>query len=69
MPTYYAFKGTTNSALIVTADRSGANLPNHPVSSWAFFKEMDFKRGGSGVIGASPDEVIDAVERDSYYKC
>ena len=29
MPTYYVFKGTTNSALKVTADRSGANLPNH----------------------------------------
>jgi hypothetical protein len=69
MPKYYVFKGISDSTLIVTADRTAASLPRHPVSSWEFFKEMEFHRGGAGVIGASPDEVIDAVERVGYYKC
>jgi hypothetical protein len=69
MPTYYIFKGTAHSALIVTADRTGANLPKRPLGSWVLLKESDFTYGSKGTIGASHDEVIDAVTRVGYYEC
>jgi hypothetical protein len=69
MPTYYVFKGSSDSTLMVTADKTGANLPKHPVGSWVFLKESNFNNGSKGTIAASHDEVIDAVMRVGYYKC
>lgn len=69
MPTYYIFKGSTDSALMVTADKTGANLPKRAVGSWELLKESDFNSGSNGTIGKSHDEVIDAVMRVGYYKC
>jgi len=67
MPKYHIFKGTTGSAQIVTADKTGANLPKHPVGKWAYMKPVTLNRGSRGV-GPSHDEAIDAIERDGYYK-
>ncbi|HTV30156.1 MAG TPA: hypothetical protein VMF32_20495 [Xanthobacteraceae bacterium] len=69
MATYYIFKASTDSALMVTADKTGANLPKHQSGSWEFFRECDFNNGAKGNIGASDDEVIDAVLGVGYYKC
>jgi len=69
MATYYIFKASTNSTLMVTADKTGANLPKAPFGSWEFFRECEFNNGAKGNIGASDDEVIDAVLRVGHYKC
>jgi hypothetical protein len=68
MAKYYVFHGTTGTAVMVTDDKTGAKLPKHPVGSWVYSREVELNRGEQGTIGASSDEVIDAISRDGYFR-
>ena len=67
MPTYYVFQGPSGTVRAVTADRTGGNLPPHPIGAWRYVKQVDLHRGGKETLGPSDRQVIDAVELDGYY--
>ena len=67
MAKYYVFRGTTGTAQMVTDDRSGAKLPQHPFGKWVFSKQLNLKPGEHR-IGASSDDIIAGVEKDGYYR-
>jgi hypothetical protein len=71
MPTYYIFCGTTGTAVMVTDDRTGKKLPNHPLhpsARWVPFRSITLNRGDKAKIGASSDTVIDAIEKNGYFR-
>jgi hypothetical protein len=68
MPTYHIFRGTTGTAVMVTDDRTGKKLPKHPVGRWVYFRSVNLERGDKARIGASSDEVIDAIEQSGYFR-
>jgi hypothetical protein len=68
MPKYHIFHGTTGTAVMVTDDKTGKKLPKHPVGSWVYFRAIDLNRGDKARIGASSDEVIDAIEKSGYFR-
>jgi hypothetical protein len=67
MAKYYVFHGTTDSAQMITDHKSGKKLPEHPVGSWVFAKEIDIQPG-QHLIGASTDTIIANVAKDGYHR-
>jgi hypothetical protein len=73
MPRYYVFKGSPcgfakDPDLIVTADQTGAYLPNRGSGSWKFLRAITLipKSSDSAII--SHDSAMDAIEREGYYR-
>jgi len=50
----------------LTPDETGANLPPQH-GPWKQFKVVEMKAGGRPLIGASPDEVLAAVEKEGFF--
>jgi hypothetical protein len=61
------FRGTTGTAAMVTDDRSGDKLPKHPVGDWVFLKEVELIPGAK-TIGPPPEEAIEAIKKDGFYR-
>lgn len=68
MARYHIVHGSTGLMVMVTDDPSGKKLPKRPVGKWLYFRPIELNRGDKARIGASSDEVIDAIERDGYFK-
>jgi hypothetical protein len=68
MAKYHIFRGTTGTAVMVTDDKTGTKLPKHPVGRWVYFRSIDLERGDGARIGASSDQVIDAMERTGFFR-
>ena len=75
MPTYYAFKGTlgrqrvtSDTALIVTDDRTGEKLPERRLGSWKFLRAITLMpKSGDGVI-VSHDGAMAAIAKEGFYQ-
>jgi hypothetical protein len=75
MPIYYAFKGApgrqrvkSNTALIVTDDRTGEKLPKRRLGSWKFLRAITLiPKSGDRVI-VSHDGAIIAIAQEGFYQ-
>ena len=75
MSTHYVFRGTPgtrrvgpDTALVVTANRTGESLPKQPLSSWKYLRAIALNRGSGGTVIASHDRAIDEIARKGYYQ-
>ena len=71
MPKYYVFRkryGTGDTALMVTADGTGVNLPNRHPSTWKFLRAITLIPGSSDSVIVSHDSAIDAIAQEGYYR-
>jgi hypothetical protein len=73
MPRYYVFKGgpcgyAEDPELIVTADRTGANLPERHSGSWKFLRAITLIPRSSDSVVVSHDSAMDAIAREGYYQ-
>lgn len=66
MTIYYVFKEVGGGRISVTDDQGGAKLPSLKAGrNWAPMKTLDLKPGEHR-IGASSDEIINAVAEKGY---
>jgi hypothetical protein len=63
---YHVFKPSTGTARAVTDDKSGGKLPERPIGSWIYEKDVTINPGWP-LIGANSNEVIAAIRRDGFY--
>ena len=73
MPRYYVFKGNPcgfaeDPELIVTADRTGANLPERRSGAWKFLRAITLIPRSSDSVIVSHDSAMDAIAREGYYQ-
>jgi hypothetical protein len=73
MPRYYVFKGNPcgfveDPELIVTADRTGGNLPERRSGSWKFLRAITLIPRSSDSVIVSHDSAMDAIAREGYYR-
>ena len=74
MPKYFVFKSTPgrhrtgHTALTVTADRTGVNLPGQRSGPWKFLRAVTLIPGSSDSVIVSHDSAIDAVAQEVYYR-
>ena len=73
MPRYYVFKGgpcgfAEDPELIVTADRTGAKLPERRSGSWKFLRAITPIRRSSDSVIVLHDSAMDAITREGYYR-
>jgi hypothetical protein len=52
--------------MVISADRAGANLPKRRLGRWKYLRAADLTPGSVGTRYKHKD-VIDAIERDSFY--
>ena len=73
MPRYYVFKGgpcgfEEDPELIVTADRTGANLPERRSGAWKFLRAITLIPRSSDSVIVSHESAMDAIAREGYYQ-
>jgi len=75
VPKYHVFRGMPgtlrvgpDTALVVTADRTGESLPKRPFGSWKYLRAITLFRGSGGPVIASHDRAINEIERKGYYQ-
>jgi hypothetical protein len=73
MPRYYVFKSSPygfakDPDLIVTADKTGANLPKRGSGLWKFLRAITLIPKSSDSAIVSHDSAMDAIEREGYYR-
>ena len=57
-----------DTALVVTADRTGESLPKRPFGSWKYLRAITLFRGSGGPVIVSHDRAINEIERNGYYQ-
>lgn len=71
---YYVFKATSGrhwtegTALIVTADRTSADLSSQSWGSWKFLRAITLIPGSSDSVIVSHDDAISAIAQEGYYR-
>jgi hypothetical protein len=68
MATYYIFNRIAEIAALVVKDKTGANLAKYPAGPWVYFKEVELNRLGLGTMGVLADEIIDAIDKNGYFR-
>jgi hypothetical protein len=75
MPTYYAFKGTlgrqrvtSDTALIVTDDRTGEKLPERRLGSWKFLRAITLMPKSGDRVIVSHDGAMAAIAKEGFYQ-
>lgn len=63
---YYRFHEADGQTIAISNSKTGSNLPT-PLSMWRADGQTDVSAGGRTRLGSTPDEIIDAIERDGYF--
>ena len=67
MTELYVFRGTTGNAEMVTDDKSGKKLPQHPFGEWVFSRTITVATETRLIGGVDCHQVLANVAKDGYH--
>ena len=63
---FYRFHEAGGSAVVITSDITGANLPKTD-NAWTADGQTEIREDGGSRLGVEAREIIEAIEREGFF--